>query len=229
MVTLGDLGPIITFSYDDFPRSALETGADIVERFGGRATYYVSMSLMGTNNDLGEQFSSADLRTLVERGHEVANHTYNHLSARSTPIEEFLEDAYYGEETIRESIGLSASNNFAYPYGEVTLATKKQLGRRMKSCRGTCRGLNGPDVDLNLLRANHLYGGIDQCETAKRMIVENEKQNAWLIFYTHDVRIDPSQYGCTPALLTEVLSFAADHCAKIVTVAETVDKLGCSA
>jgi hypothetical protein len=65
---LGDLGPIVTFSFDDFPRSALTTGADIIEKCGGRATYYVSMGLMGQRNDLGEQFESADLQVLVERG-----------------------------------------------------------------------------------------------------------------------------------------------------------------
>ena len=225
---LGDLGPIITFSFDDFPRSALTIGGDIIERFGGRATYYVSMGLMGTSNDLGEHFRCADIRSLVERGHEVASHTFGHLSARKTPIEEFLTDVNYCEKAIRKDLSVNPSKNFAYPYGEVTLTTKRRMGPRMGSCRGTSGGLNGPDVDLNLLRANRLYGGIDQLDAAKRLIVENEKRRSWLIFYSHDVARNPSRFGCTPALLEEVVSFATNHSIRIVTVADVVTKL-CSA
>jgi peptidoglycan/xylan/chitin deacetylase (PgdA/CDA1 family) len=225
-VALGSLGPIVTFSFDDFPRSALTTGADIIEGFGGRATYYVSMGLRGKSNALGEQFDSTDLRSLVERGHEVASHTFSHLSARKTPFEEFLKDVNHCEKAIREDIDVEPSNNFAYPYGDVTLSVKKQLGLRMKSCRGTCSGLNGPGVDLNLLRANRLYGGVDQIEAAKRLILENEQLNTWLIFYSHDVACNSSQFGCTPALLESVVSFAADHSVRISTVAQVVTKLG---
>src|ERR1017187_943200 len=225
-VVLGDRGPIITFSFDDCPRSALTTGRDIIERFGGRATYYVSMGLMGTFNNLGEKFDSAGLDSLAERGHEVASHTFSHVSARRTPFAEFVRDVDYCEKAIRDSLAFGPSNNFAYPYGEATLSVKRKLGPQMKSCRGTCGGLNGPDVDLNLLRANSLYGGIDQVEAAKLLILENEKRKSWLIFYTHDVAKNPSPFGCTPALLEAVVSFAVDRGARMATVAEVIAELG---
>lgn len=219
---LGDRGPIVTFTFDDFPRSALTIGGTIVERFGGRATYYVSMGLMNTMNELGEQFRASDLHSLLERGHEVANHSFSHPSARVTPSVEFLRDVDHCEKAIRESTTANPSSNFAYPYGEVTLRVKKQLGSRMGSCRGTISGLNGPNVDLNLLRANRLYGGIEQLDQAKRLIVQNEIYRSWLIFYSHDVANNPSRFGCTPALLEEVVSFAANRGAKIMTVADIV-------
>jgi peptidoglycan/xylan/chitin deacetylase (PgdA/CDA1 family) len=224
-IPLGNLGPIVTFTFDDFPRSALTVGGAIVERFGGRATYYVAMGLMGKSNNLGEQFRPTDLSCLVERGHEVASHTFGHLSARKTPVDAFLRDVDHCEEEIRRSIPLSASGNFAYPYGEVTLAAKKMLGPRMKSCRGTCGGFNGPDVDLNLLRANRLYGGSDQSEAAKQLIVENERRRSWLIFYSHDVASTPSRFGCTPDLLEDVVSSAAGRGARIMTVAEVLSEV----
>jgi peptidoglycan/xylan/chitin deacetylase (PgdA/CDA1 family) len=183
------------------------------------------MGLMGKSNDLGEQFHPGDLQSLVERGHEVASHTFSHLSARKTPLEEFLRDVNRCERAIRECIDFEPSSNFAYPYGDVMLSVKKELGPRMKSCRGTCDGLNGPDVDLNLLRANRLYGGLHQLEAAKRLIAENERRRGWLIFYSHDVVNDPSRFGCTPELLEEVAGFAADHSAGILTVANVVSKL----
>src|SRR5580704_13039157 len=81
---LGNLGPIVTFTFDDFPRSALTVGGSILESFAARATYYVSMGLMDAENQLGPQFSREDLHSLVERGHEVAIHGFDHLSAWKT-------------------------------------------------------------------------------------------------------------------------------------------------
>lgn len=225
-VALGSLGPIVTFTFDDFPRSALTVGAEILESFGARATYYVSMSLMNTTNDLGEQFRIEDLFSLQDRGHEPANHTLSHLSARRVACDVFMRDVTKGEQAIREGIGLSESGNFAYPYGDVTLKVKRMLGPRLTSCRGTRGGLNGPDADLNLLRANSLYGGIERADEARRLILDNEKQRGWLIFYSHDVAKKPSPFGCTPQLLEAVCSFASVREVRFMTVATVMKELG---
>lgn len=224
-VELGTLGPIVTFTFDDFPRSALTIGGAIVERFGGRATYYVAMGLMGKSNAMGEQFDAKDLHSLIERGHEVASHTYDHLSARRTPVEAFLKNVQECEDAIQKCSDAEASGNFAYPYGEVTLETKRLLGPRMKSSRGTIGGLNGPEIDLSFLRANCLYGGTDQSESAKKLIVENKERGNWLIFYSHDVANTPSAFGCTPGLLEEVVSFAAGRETRIMTVTDVVSEI----
>lgn len=228
-IALGDLGPVVTFTFDDFPRTALTAGAEIIERFGARATYYVAMGLMGSENRLGEQFHCTDLHALVERGHEVALHGFRHLSARKTPLDEFVEDLADCKRAVQECVPGGASNNFAYPYGEATLSAKRQLGPEMRSSRGTVAGLNGPEVDLNLLRANPLYGGNEQAEGARELIRENQAQRSWLIFYSHDVAEKPSPYGCTPALLHEAVSFAATQGARLMTIADVVATLEAAA
>jgi peptidoglycan/xylan/chitin deacetylase (PgdA/CDA1 family) len=204
-------------------------GADIVEEFGGRATYYVAMGLMDTRSRVGEQFHSADLQALIDRGHEVALHGFRHISARRTPVEEFIEDVGECSRALREILPSGPSNNFAYPYGEATLSAKRKLGPRMTSSRGTIRGLNGPEVDLNLLNANCLYGGDEQLEQARQLVTENQSQRSWLIFYSHDVAENPSPYGCTPSLLRKVISFAVAQGATLMTVADVVTKLELSA
>lgn len=222
---LGDLGPVVTFTFDDFPRTALIAGATILERAGARATYYVAMGLMDTKNNLGEQFRLSDLQSLVEHGHEVAIHGFRHLSARKTPIDEFVCDVADCERAIHECIPERASANFAYPYGEATLSTKRRLGPRMDSSRGTIGGLNESEVDLNLLRANALYGSVDQADRARELIAENHSRKSWLIFYSHDVADKPSPCGCTPSLLQEVVSLAVDSGARILTIADVVTRL----
>jgi peptidoglycan/xylan/chitin deacetylase (PgdA/CDA1 family) len=225
-VTLGKIVPVVTFTFDDFPRSALTVGAEILESFGARATYYVAMSLMNTANTLGEQFREEDLLSLLDRGHELGSHTFSHLSARRTSCDIFVRDAEKGVEAIREKLGIASSGNFAYPYGDVTPGVKRKLGARLTSCRGTTGGFNGPDADLNLLRANSLYGDLDRGEAAKRLILKNERLGGWLIFYSHDVAATPSRFGCTPQLLKQVCSFAASRGARFMTVAGVMRELG---
>jgi peptidoglycan/xylan/chitin deacetylase (PgdA/CDA1 family) len=225
LVPLGTRGPIVTFSFDDFPRTALTVGASILESFGARATYYVTMSLMNTRNDLGELFRREDLSSVLDRGHELASHTFSHLSARRVKYEAFRDDVKNGERAIREAMGVPGSGNFAYPYGDVTLGVKKKLGPQLMSSRGTCGGLNVPDVDLNLLRANSLYGDIECADAARRLIQENEEQEGWLIFYSHDVATKPSRFGCTPRLLDAICSFAGGRGARFMTVAQVLREL----
>ena len=221
----GERGPVVSFSFDDFPRSAFTVGAPILERFGTRATYYVAMGLIDKTNNLGEQFRLDDLYSLVDRGHELGSHTFNHASSRNVPLDTFTRDVEEGERAIWERTNIPPSNNFAYPYGAVTLRAKKAVGSTMRSCRGICGGFNGPDVDLNLLRANSLFGGADQIGAIKKLIMENERRKSWLILYSHDVSTQPSRFGCTPELLEAAVSFAAQRGARILTVEQVVAEL----
>jgi peptidoglycan/xylan/chitin deacetylase (PgdA/CDA1 family) len=226
LVPLGMEGPIVTFCFDDCPRSSLTLGARILESFGARGTYYISMSLINTTNRLGEQFRREDLETLHARGHEVASHTFSHVSARQVDYYTFRQDVERGEAAIKDVLGVTSSGNFAYPYGDVTLRAKKKLGPELVSSRGTCGGLNGPQIDVNLLRANSLYGDADRADAAKRLILTSEEQGFWLIFYSHDVADSPSPFGCTPELLESVCSFAKDRIGKVMTVAQVMLTLG---
>ena len=220
--TLGNRGPIVTFTFDDFPRSALTVGGSILESFAARATYYVSMGLMDAENPLGPQFSREDLHSLVERGHEVAIHGFDHLSAWKTPVEEFIADVSRCRTILHECFPACASSNFAYPYGHTTLSVKRRLGPRMTSSRGVIEGFNGPEVDLNLLRANLLNGDVDQLDRARQLISENAARQSWLIFFSHDVEDSPSPYGCTPSLLQQTVRFAVEQGASVLTVADVV-------
>jgi peptidoglycan/xylan/chitin deacetylase (PgdA/CDA1 family) len=225
VVPLGQLGPIVSFAFDDFPRTAYVTGGSILKKFGVHGTYYTAIGLMNTSNDLGEQFRAADLNSLLADGHELAGHTFSHIPSSSVPLLAFQQDVIKGQEAIQEVTGSSPSANFAYPYGDVTLAAKKALGGQMMSCRSIYGGINGPDLDLSLLRANNLYGDVDRLAYVEGLISENKKQQGWLIFYTHDVRDTPSRFGCTPALLELAVSAVIRSGSTISTVAHLVDKL----
>lgn len=222
---LGQKGPIVSFTFDDFPRSAFTAGAPILESFAARATYYVAMSLMKQKNALGEQFHREDLCALLERGHELGSHTFSHVSARKVSHREFKQDVEKGDFALQKTLGAAPSGNFAYPFGDVSVAIKKEIGPTLRSCRGTCGGVNGPEVDLNLLRANSLYGDMDCLAAAKRLIEKNQQERSWLVFYSHDIGSHPSPFGCTPQLLQAVCSHAVASGARLLTIAQVTQEL----
>jgi peptidoglycan/xylan/chitin deacetylase (PgdA/CDA1 family) len=224
-VPLGDRGPIVSFSFDDFPRTAYSVGGAILEQFGARATYYVAAGLMNASSELGELFEESDLHSLLEKGHELASHTFLHSSCRSVSLAAFQQDVHEGMKAIEHLAGHN-STNFAYPYGDVTLRVKKTLGPRLTSSRSVMPGFNGPAIDLNLLLANRLYGNVDSSRQIEDLILQNVRRKSWLIFYTHDVRSNPSQYGCTPALLEFAVSLAARTGSRILTVQEALSEVG---
>jgi peptidoglycan/xylan/chitin deacetylase (PgdA/CDA1 family) len=220
-VAMNDTGPFVSFSFDDFPRTALTTGGAILSNRGVRGTYYVAMGLMGISNEQGEHFRREDLHQVLQDGHELGSHTFSHPSSRRVPLSAFQEDVRKGHQALREFASSRVSENFAYPFGEATVAAKKAVGTEMMSCRGVYPGVNGPDVDLNLLNANLLYGDIENLGEVEQLVRENERQKGWLIFYTHDVCRKPSLYGCTPELLEAACRIACEH-AQALPVGEVI-------
>ena len=71
-----------------------------------------------------------------------------------------------------------------------------------------------------------MYGDVEESGSAEQLILENVAKKAWLIFYTHDVRPQPSTWGCAPALFESVVSFAARSGSRILTVQEVLTELG---
>jgi peptidoglycan/xylan/chitin deacetylase (PgdA/CDA1 family) len=218
---LGDLGPVVSFCFDDFPASAYTVGGAILKSFGARGTYYAAMGLMNTSNHLGDHFSRQDLDSLLADGHELACHTFSHISCRRATFRVFEDDLRRGMDAIRAATGC-VPVNFSYPYGHVTLTAKKRVGPQVRSSRGIYAGLNAPTTDLNLLRANGLYGDVDRFPEMESLLSSNVRKRGWLIFYTHDVRTTPSEFGCTPALLEKVVSAAVDRGFRIAPVRDVV-------
>jgi peptidoglycan/xylan/chitin deacetylase (PgdA/CDA1 family) len=216
---------IVSFTFDDFPRSALTAGASILEAFNARGTYYTAAALMNTSGELGDHFTADDLHELLEKGHELGNHTFSHLSSRSVSCSAFCFDVEEGRHVLEERTGVNP-DNFSYPFGDITLRAKKAVGRHVGSARSIIPGINIQEIDLNLLRANKLYGDIDQAGRLNGLIDENVRRRGWLIFYTHDVRPQPSAYGCTPALFESVVSAAARSENQILTVGQALSSLG---
>jgi peptidoglycan/xylan/chitin deacetylase (PgdA/CDA1 family) len=177
---------------------------------------------MNTTHPTGDRFNFDDLHRLVDDGHELASHTCHHVSSRGLSAGAFVEEVLKGREAMKQALGLEVSDNFAYPFGRVTAAAKREVGRAMRSCRSSYPGVNRSVLDLSLLRANSLYGDTENLSLIRRLLQVSQECGGWIIFYTHDVRNIHSPWGCTPALLEAVVKLALSSSMRILTVKEVL-------
>ncbi len=202
--------PIVSFTFDDFPKSALR-GADIVESLGGRACFYACTSYMGeTSPVFGDMFDASTLAELSKRGHEIGAHTHAHLDCARTPLRELERDV--GENLVALSHAGYAPviSSFAYPYGETTMATKRWTRDVFATARGILPGVNNGKTDRTHLRSVELVETPSSSRRAIAMLEKAVTTKGWLIFFTHDVSDSPSSYGVRPSTLAELARRAVD-------------------
>ncbi|HZT87471.1 MAG TPA: polysaccharide deacetylase family protein [Stellaceae bacterium] len=205
-------GGVVSFTFDDFPRSALVCGGRILEAHGVRGTFYAAMGLCGGDGESGPLFDAADLRQAHSAGHEIGCHTYGHIDCARARVATVLDDVARNAEELGTELGNGFKpRNFAYPYGRSTLAAGWRTARRFASCRGVAGGINHGSVDLGHLRANRLYAASFDVAAARQLIERNAALGGWLIFYTHDVSPEPSPFGCTPDQFEAVVSRAVER------------------
>src|SRR5271165_5890727 len=94
--------PIVSFSFDDFPRSAVRNAAAILEGHGVAGTYYLSRSFNGATVDGIEYYDLGDLRRLIDNGHEIGCHTASHLHATRVARSRLLDDIEANAEFLRQ-------------------------------------------------------------------------------------------------------------------------------
>ena len=216
---------LISFTFDDFPRSAAWTGADILERFGWRATYFAAAGYAGSQNHLGALFKPGDLLRLRTAGHEIGCHTYGHLDSGCAPVEAVMADCARNRRALAAMGHESDLGVFAFPYGEASPATKKALSQRYRALRGVQPGINRGHADRALLKAVPLDGGTAGLARALDAVRDAAANPGWLIFYGHDVSERPSQWGCAPDFLDEVCQLAADLSCRVMTMGDALTRI----
>jgi peptidoglycan/xylan/chitin deacetylase (PgdA/CDA1 family) len=222
---MGNAVPYISFTFDDFPRSALEVGGSILLRHGLRATYYVSFGQVGETSDSGLLFTQDDIRMLIAQGHELGCHTYGHCHSRDTDPAEFEASILKNRQVLDAYVPGSAFRSFSYPIVGPLADTKRRAGKYFRSCRAGGQTYNAGKTDLNLLKAFFLEKKRGDPGYVREIIERNSEERGWLIFATHDIDDHPSPYGCTPAFFENIVAHSLESGARILPVDEVLDQL----
>ncbi len=218
--------PMVSFSFDDPPKSSATAGAPILEEYQARGTYYISGALVGQPSEHWMGIGADEIVGLHRAGHEIACHTFSHVR---TPDLNAAALAAEIEKNRRYLLGLDPSikiRNFAYPYGLGSISHKRRLKQTFRSSRGIIPGANSGTVDLQYLKSTPLVDRHIDNDGIDRAFDETIATNGWLIFYSHDVEASPSRYGCTPSLLRHALAEASRRNIRILNVADALAAAG---
>ena len=215
----------ISFTFDDFPISALTAGGDILKRHGVRGTYYAAFGLMGQDTPSGRIFQREDLPRLLADGHELGCHTYAHCHSWDTPPGVFEDSVLENRRVLAQLAPGVTFKSFSYPICVPRPFTKRRTERHFESCRGGGQTFNSGETDLANLRAFFLEKSRENPAAVKELIDRNQQARGWLVLATHDVSAQPTPYGCVPEFFDEIVRYAAQSGARILPVGEALAQL----
>jgi GT2 family glycosyltransferase/peptidoglycan/xylan/chitin deacetylase (PgdA/CDA1 family) len=218
--------PLISFTFDDFPRSALLAGGAILNRYGLAGTYYVSLGLVGQVSPSGQLFSLDDLTILFEHGHELGCHTYSHCESWETDPSAFEDSVIKNRVVLSELFPGAKFESFSYPISMPRPFSKARIAPYFLSCRGGGQTFNVGRTDLNQLSAYFLEKSRHNIQAIKNLIDQNQQAHGWLILATHDISANPTPFGCAPDFFEEIVKYAVSSKAQILPVVEAVGILG---
>jgi peptidoglycan/xylan/chitin deacetylase (PgdA/CDA1 family) len=217
--------PYVSFTFDDFPESALHTGGEILRSRNTRGTYYAAFGLMGTDAPTGRIFTPRDLEPLLSRGHELACHTFAHCDSWETGAGKFDASLEENQRALKQYVPGGEFRSFSYPLTSPHPAVKRAAARRFATCRGGGQTHNAGVADLALLKSFFIEKSVRRPEAIQAAIADNAAARGWLIFSTHDVSDSPTPYGCTPGMFTQVLDWSLASGATVLPVAEACDAI----
>jgi peptidoglycan/xylan/chitin deacetylase (PgdA/CDA1 family) len=226
VLALGDAGPLVSFTFDDVPASACEAGARVLERYGARATFYVAGEGCGmANPGVPPRASIAQLRTVWANGHEIGCHTYSHPTVRHMSLEELGRELDRNRSVLKAIDGDIELRNFAYPYGDLSVRSKRYLEGCFDSCRSGHAGINSGIADLGALHAWPLQQETLGRAKIAQLIAATVQSRGWLIFFGHDVVEQPGTYGISPDLLDFGVRTAQQAGCVVTTIADCLDRI----
>lgn len=217
--------PVVSFTFDDFPLSAAEHAAPLLEAADARGTFYFADGLAGRHENGQLIASRAVVADLAERGHDIGGHTTGHIDVQRTQTDHLIADVSANTSAIATLTG-QAPTSFAYPFGVVSIRSKAVLAARYAGLRGIMGGINRGWIDMAHLRAQELYDISSSLGSIYALLDDLERGGGWLIFYTHDVRDSPSSIGCSPGYFGAVVEMVQSRGIAIASVAQTLCRLG---
>ncbi|MGB4058178.1 MAG: polysaccharide deacetylase family protein, partial [Alphaproteobacteria bacterium] len=197
--------------------TAGENAAKILEDHGARGTFYTCFDLLGTDSPSGVIASIDMVRALSEKGHEIGCHTYDHINCSFVGGKRAAESCATNKKAAA-ALGIRM-DHFAYPQGGMSPATKKVMKENFISARSILPGINQGTLDRHCLKSVPFYERYSHEDIFNR-IDQVDREDGWLILYTHDVSANPSRYGASEQLFQKAVSYCTNKNLPIKTIRE---------
>ncbi len=149
---------ILYLTFDDGPHPQATTFVlEELKRYNAKATFFC----VGKNVE--QHFDT--YKKILEEGHAIGNHTYNHLNGLKTKDKTYLEDISKAKKIID-------SNLFRPPYGRITKFQLQQLTAAKYSLKTIMWSVLSGDFDIELSKENC-------CNN----VVKNAKEGSIIVFH----------------------------------------------
>ncbi len=215
--------PVVSFTFDDVPCTALSAGARILEEYGVRGTFYIAGGLLNQVEPDRNMISVQGCHELAEAGHELGCHTFGHeivhtLSGRA--LRENLDRNGALLDTFERPV---KKRNFAYPYNQGSLRHRQLIADRYQTARGGGDRINRGTVNRGFLWGMEIRQPEQDALALVWQIDEVVKNPGWLIFFTHDVSDTPTPYGCTPSTFSTLVRYAVSSNCLVLPVRDALE------
>lgn len=212
--------PLVSFTFDDCPLSAVTHGIVPMEREGWRGTIYIAAGLFGITNHHGLHMGADDVRAVYDNGHEIGGHSFSHIDGNLTPLPDFMDDVARNQNALT-ALGIEDCQTFAYPFGEVKSSMKSALQNTFTGLRGITPKPMVGKADLNQIYSTPVFSGKD-FERAITQIHTLAQEPAWITLFMHDIDDTPSEWGCTPAQMQAVIDAVKSVDAMVLPVKDAI-------
>lgn len=220
--------PVISFTFDDVPDSALHNGAAILEKHGLRGTFYIAGNMAGTIEPNRQLINEEGIIELADRGHEIGCHTYTHPNVAALNGAQLQNEIEQNRSFLNRLLGRrremdGSQRNFAYPYNAVSYFAYRRMAKNYRSCRAGENRINRGAISPQMLFGMEIGQPDEEVMQLKAQIDAVKAQPGWLIFFTHDISETPTPYGCTPAAFEKLVQYAVQSGCEILTVNEALN------
>ena len=113
---------VLYLTFDDGPTPEITTWTlNELQKYNAKGTFFCIGKNIKENSTL--------FKEIINQGHSVGNHTYNHLKGWETSLDTYLENTAQTENTIIENDGKKPLW-FRPPYGKITLKQSESLRKK---------------------------------------------------------------------------------------------------
>jgi peptidoglycan/xylan/chitin deacetylase (PgdA/CDA1 family) len=150
---------LVCVTFDDGHQNVFDHAAPVLDSLGWPATVFVPTAYVGGRNDWDRETGKPllpimdwdALRTLQDRGWEMAGHTRSHPHLDQLPDAEAAIEIAQGRRDIEERLG-KAERTFCYPFGGLNERTPGLVQKAGFTAACTTKsGLGRPSTDPFLL------------------------------------------------------------------------------
>jgi hypothetical protein len=218
----------VSFSFDDARPTQLDNGIPILDEFGVRGTFYVSLQPLCAARERWQ--------AVIASGHEIGNHTVNHPCSANyhwckVHLEDYTLDRVAAElddaqAAIEREVGVRPQT-FAYPCGNTFVGRGEQtqsyvplVSRRFLAGRGFRNETTNKPALCDLAHVAGVDADRHPFEVLKTWIDRAIERGAWLCFVNHNVSPSLDQ-AIRPDTLRRLCEYASTSPAVWVgTIAE---------